>query len=560
MTMRLGRVLQRFVLRTSRSPLRAIWRVAHAGLWRAVGARLVHGLDGSSVFLTGSFASGDPVYGLSDIDLVIVVFDQRDRVLVRRRWQALCRAAPILRGLFPHLWVYEQADLRESQSAPYVTYGLGEAGRAAAFLGHAPLADQMGLLERPGILGPGTDWKRVRGAPPNPPATPRDRQRERVDAWLELQYRWRFAFAVCLDPASYYAASHSAMLVAETARLWLWLSRGELVRGRRPALQHALAHLDDEREACLIALALHDRLHRSPPAPVAALFPACVAISERIANLIAAELGRADHTPVRLLGGTNGADELVLMDWRARTVPPIDWSGSQPRIAEERFELVPDDPHDPQAIAIAARSARGELRPMLRTGALLVQPTTDGWGTGRMRAVQCQPTDPVSFALLEGGSEASFPCVAGWSAVDCARRAVAEHRAWLEGPQQPVGSGPAWVGIHPDSAAATPATIGMLLSAARAALFLTSVRAGHGELALTRSAVVEALGRLSSASGQAAREAEDALVESLGQSRPPPAEVVAALRRVVAAMPDYAHAAQRPQGEVRPLLRPMLRR
>lgn len=560
MTMRLGRVLQRFVLRTSRSPLRAIWRVAHAGLWRAVGARLVHGLDGASVFLTGSFASGDPVYGLSDIDLVIVVLDQRDRVVVRRRWQALCRAAPILRGLLPHVSIYVEAEMREALSAPYPTYGLGKPERSAAFLGQNPLRDEGILLERPGLRDPIAGWKRVRGSRRDFPRLQRDRQGERIDGWLELQHRWRFAFAVCLEPTSYYAANHCVMLVAETARLWLWLSRGEMVRGRREALQRALVLVDGEQEAIRVALALHDRLHRSPPPPVDVLFGACVAISERIASLIVTELRDADLTPVRLLGDAGGPGELPLMDWRARTVPPVDWNATVPRIPDERFRLLAGDPYDPREIAVAARGAGDDVRPMLRTGALLVQPTTDVWGTGRMRAVQCQPTDPVSFALLEGGSEGRFPCVAGWSAVDCARRAVAEHRAWLEGPQQRVGSGPHWVGIHPDSAAASPATIGMLLSAARAALFLTSVRAGHGELALTRSAVVESLGRLSSASGQAAREADDALVESLGESRPPPAEVVAALGRVVAAMPDYAHAAQRRQGEVRPLLRPMLRR
>jgi DNA-binding NarL/FixJ family response regulator len=46
----------------------------------------------------------------------------------------------------------------------------------------------------------------------------------------------------------------------------------------------------------------------------------------------------------------------------------------------------------------------------------------------RLRAVTCPVTDPVSFALVAGGTVARFPNVDGWSAEHAARRAVAEHR------------------------------------------------------------------------------------------------------------------------------------
>ena len=44
---------------------------------------------------------------------------------------------------------------------------------------------------------------------------------------------------------------------------------------------------------------------------------------------------------------------------------------------------------------------------------------------------QCEVTDPVSFALARGALVANFPNVPGFSIQDTARRALAEHAAWL---------------------------------------------------------------------------------------------------------------------------------
>lgn len=90
-----------------------------------------------------------------------------------------------------------------------------------------------------------------------------------------------------------------------------------------------------------------------------------------------------------------------------------------------------------------------------------------------LRSAKCSAADPVPFALLAGESEARFSELRGFSAAEAARRAVAEHRAWLGGG----GSGR-------DG----------LLSAARAGLFARSLADGQPELALDEPSVLERLG------------------------------------------------------------------
>ena len=144
-----------------------------------------------------------------------------------------------------------------------------------------------------------------------------------------------------------------------------------------------------------------------------------------------------------------------------------------------------------------------------------------------LRGVQSAVTDPVSFAVLDGEPAASFPALPGWSARDCARRAVAEHRSWLAA--QPER-------LYPNDRA-----LGLLLTAARAALFLTSLETSSPSLALTAAATAEALAE--DADGRSAAAAEAGLAELVacrGGTREPAREVVEALRAAVEGLPPYA--------------------
>ena len=107
----------------------------------------------------------------------------------------------------------------------------------------------------------------------------------------------------------------------------------------------------------------------------------------------------------------------------------------------------------------------------LRRDELLVLPA-EVRERNRLRAIACPATDPITFALLDGRTEAAFPDAAGWSITDIARRAIVENRDRLIGGER--------------SAAA-------VLGAARASLLAESVAAGAPCLPITPSALAEAL-------------------------------------------------------------------
>jgi hypothetical protein len=128
-------------------------------------------------------------------------------------------------------------------------------------------------------------------------------------------------------------------------------------------------------------------------------------------------------------------------------------------------------PGDPASLRAAALRQDGGAYAALRDGALLVLPSPVR-ERNRLRAVQCAASDPVTFALLEGRGQAIYPRTDGWSIEHVARRAVAEHRARL----------------------ATPLLDAVtLLGAARAALLWESVRRGAPALAVTATAVWDAI-------------------------------------------------------------------
>src|SRR4029079_16223372 len=171
-----------------------------------------------------------------------------------------------------------------------------------------------------------------------------------------------------------------------------------------------------------------------------------------------------------------------LADWRARAVP---------RMPDETMVLIETNAVDPAFLAATANADNGDTIPAFRYNSVLFMPTTNS-ERGILRAVQCEPIDPVSIALTDGRAVARFPELAGWSALNCARRAVAEHRAWLSasgGAYPP----PGWVGMQSACSEPSMRTMGLLFTAARAALFLESIDEGRPELAVTVAGVAGCL-------------------------------------------------------------------
>jgi hypothetical protein len=531
--------VHRLVLRTQSGPLRALWRFLHALLTRAVVALIGRGR--ASAYLRASFGYDDVIYGLSDIDLPVVFPDPESAALARHRWARLARLVPGL-GHLVQPTIYDRAELALVSSAPTLTVS------EPVHLGPAPPHDEAYLRFRPGLFGQLCDWRPLTARTRRiPPASGQDADQRRLAAWLELQRWWREAFFACAHPGGPRLPYLCVKLVAEPARIWLWLVHGERVTGRREALERALVAMPDEEQALRAALSLHAALGRSPEAELADALTACVRLSDRLARRLEDEVGAAGSTAVRLTWGdqselalpghTNDAltplagDELRLLplcDWRARAWPVF---------PDDAFAPVPLDATDPPQLGAAALAAgdHGPYAAVLR-GRVLILP-----GPGLLRAVQCAPSDPVSFALLAGEDVAAFPDVPGWSAQDSARRALDEHRAWIGARREGRRSALAeWMESQARTTDAAGETIGKLLTAARAALFAHSVQAGEAELLLTLAAVARRLGDGDPDSRTLAEEAYGHYRRWRLDGGPVPSRVVDALRETVLGLPGYS--------------------
>lgn len=516
------------MLRTAGSPLERVWVTMYWLVARAGAGYLTWGERGAAAYARGGLGAGDLLPGLSDIDLSLVLAeDPVGRGLARRRaerrWRRLLRIVPWAKLLLDEPRIYEDRDLGELIGVSVLTGGLdGRASAAVACPGNAASFDDVKLLVAPGVYSTTADWRRLAGPERRPAEPPRQRQAERIAGWLELVRWWRYAFVACVDASGPRTAHLCVKLVSESARVWLWLAHGERAGGRADVLTRALRRLPEEESALRRALEVLHSLPRSPEPPLAEALAGLVSLTERVAALIETEATGDGVTSVRVAGAdgpllVSGASSssqpgprlLALADWRALAWP------LQP---DESLLSLPGDPRDPAAVGAAAASRPRGPYPVLRRGGLIVLPATALW-RNRLRAVQCRVTDPVSFALLDGDRMAGFPHVSGWSASDTARRAVAEHAAWLR---------------------AGPESLGTLFTAARAALFWDSVRAGEPELSLTVTETARRLAGKGSSARGVAEEGLERYREVVFDRRPPPADAVRALRRLVSALPAYA--------------------
>jgi hypothetical protein len=411
------------------------------------------------------------------------------------------------------------------------------------------LADEAELRGSPGVIGPGRGWRLIAGPERRPAMPPVDRQRQRIGAWLELQSCWRWAFHACANADRPWAAHMCVKMVAEPVRIWLALD-GELPPpSREGVLRAGSARLPQEEEALARALELIQALPRSPAPPLSEFLGYLARLSSRIADLIADEISREDRVEVRLHGGQ--ADALALSATAASLEAPLradaliplaDWRAvAVPSLPDEALAVIAGNPRDPGLFAAAAAAAPAGIQPVLRAGELLLLPIVELWRQGFLRCLQAPFSDPVSFALLSGSGTAHFAGVSGWSAWDWARRAVAEHAAWLRRGSSEIGEPTEreWIDGASEGEEQSTLSLAKLLTAARAALFLRSLERGEPELALTVEATVRALAESGDDRGGAAAGAAEAYrVARLGDG-PPGEEIVEAMRGLVLALPAY---------------------
>lgn len=544
---RLALALRRFALRTGRGPLRPAWSLLYRVALRGYGLYLIRGHQDVSVYAAGSVASGQPTYGLSDIDVAVVLGGDphRRRIvrdLVRRRWEVLERRAPLLTSsVLDRPLVVEEDDLKEAAGASVLTYELGEDPAAsgaggALYLDPAADRDHVSLYQEPGLYGPGRDWRLITGVDRRAPQPALDAQASRVAAWLKLQSHWRWLLQECVDADPVRAAHTCVKLVAEPLRILLWLTRGERVSGRAEVLERARNLAPDEEPVIRAALELHHG-RRPSEAPFAEFLPSLVRLSSRVGSRLAEEVAAEGSTQVRLAWG--GPSELIIAgrahsrlarlpeaERQGRILPLADWRAlAWPDQPDEALAPLTHPPTDLGALARAAPVGNSGPYPTLEADGLLVL-ASHRHPRSALRGVQCAVTDPVSFALLAGDASATFPEVSGWSARDWARRAVAEHHVWLESGSSS-GEGPGQ-------------TLARLLTAVRAGVFLESIEAGTPELPLTVTAAAERLGRTAGASSLA-EEAAGSYREFVLEQAPPARDTVQALKKLVLGLGPYAH-------------------
>jgi hypothetical protein len=544
---RLASALRRFALRTARGPLRLPWSILYRLALRGYVLFLTRGQEDVSVYAAGSLGWGEPAYGLSDIDVAVVLGGDahRQRIVrgrVRRRWAWLERTAPIVAGaVLDRPLVVAEDDLKRAVGTSVLTYGLDEdpgpsGTNGALYLDPAADGDRVGVHLRPGLYGPGMNWRLITGIDRRAAQPAFDPQASRIAAWLELQSYWRWLLQECVDPEPVRTADICVKLVAEPVRILLWLTRRERVSGRAEVLERGRDLLPDEEPVIRAALELRHRRWRSPGAPLAEFLPSLVHLSSRVGSHLAEAVATEGSTRVRLAWG--GPSELIVAErarsrlgrlgkagWAGRIVPLADWRAlASPEVPDETLAPLTQAPTDPSLLALAATVGNSGAYPALRAGGLLVL-ASHRYPRSALRGVQCAVTDPVSFALLADDAIATFPEVRGWSARDWGRRAVAEHRVWLE-------SGNSF-DEEPGQ------TLARLLTAARAGVFLESIEAGTPELPLTVVAAAERLG-LTVAEPSLAEEAAGSYRKLVLEELTPAGDTVRALRKAVLGLRAYS--------------------
>jgi predicted nucleotidyltransferase len=515
--------VHRALLRAARPPFDRVWALAYRLVARVWAAYLAGRERDAGAYARGSIGAGDVLPGLSDVDVALVLAEDprgpgvaRERVAAR--WMRLRRRFRVTDLLLDYPVALEEPELREVVGSSALTHA------RPTYLGGTLVQDKIRMLERPGLYGATGYWRLIRGRDRRPAEPERDPQQRRIAAWLELSYWWQWAYPVCADPAGPRTASLCVKLVAEPARIWLWLAHGERAGGRVDVLQRALRKLPEEETVIRGALELQARLTTSPPPPLDEVIPFLVRMSERVAQRLADEVRDQGVTEVRLTGvdpleivhahGGPRTGVLPLCDWRALVFP---------RLPDELFVPSPGDPADWNVLGRATAADTYGAYTTLRCGALMLLPAARS-RTG-MRALKCSVVDPVSLALQEGRTVCAFSNVAGWSVGDTARRAVVEHGAWLRSAPGAQDAG---------------AELATLLSAARAALLLESVRDGDPELPVTVTETARRLGARSERAAATADEGLGAYREFAVRRTAPPARALAAMRALVADLPAYA--------------------
>ena len=395
------------MIRTGRGPLRPVWRFTYATLIHAL-ARVLRIASADAVYVRGSFASGEPIYGLSDLDLIAVT--RRDSVSdaprsqrLRQRIARVYDSLPVVKDAV-ELSVFEVGELERAAFSPFATYpydpALGTATPRARFFGDSVRPQPFGARPDAGgrLYGPLRWWRLVAGrdyAAALPESPPEYRW---LWAWSDLQFFWRHAPRRAVDPASAHTPYFSTKMIAEPAALWLWLQGEQRAPRAVDSLERTSVLMPEERETLERARELRKALPERTDSLLVEAFGFLLRVTFRITALLAEEVSRVGTTEIRLFGraaevvpaptfdaavaglvpaGT-ALEPLPLVDWRARL-------GLE--LPDEALVLLPGDPADPKLVGAVALAAAESRNPSTRCEAAT-------FSSCRTRAEVCVRSQP----------------------------------------------------------------------------------------------------------------------------------------------------------------------
>ena len=106
---RLAVTFARLMLRTANTPLSGVWALSYWSVIRAAVAWVRRQHRDASIYVKGSFASGEVVYGISDVDLVVVLPSNGNRqgsaqLSARESWKKWSRKFRLFGFVIQHAW------------------------------------------------------------------------------------------------------------------------------------------------------------------------------------------------------------------------------------------------------------------------------------------------------------------------------------------------------------------------------------------------------------------------------------------------------------------------
>ncbi len=517
---------------TQRSFLRGLWKFLYNLVLSGTCFFIRLSSPHPSIFLRGSFASGEPYYGLSDIDLVVVVDKDFHRAKLQKRVDRVCKAFPVAQDIV-ELSLLTRKQAKMAVSAPLQSWP----PEIAYWRHHDAIRPDGGIR----YYGPFREWKRISG----PDLDVQDEDGRAIWwiwAWQELQFFWKHWFRNCASLDKTHVPRFCVKQVKTLCRLWVWIEGGDFLSDHAGLIRDISRLLPQEEVLLRRMILLEDSLLFNVDPVIEDVNVFLFRLTRRITQRISDTARATGTTLVKLTGDlprdlvltpeaqdfvrfmsetASGVGALPLLDWRALALPGE--TGA-------RVVVCPAKLPDTAKLGTLARLAQPKLYPGIQGDGFLILPTAiRQWGDliseASLRSVACQPSDPITFALLRGATWAGFSNLPGWSAESTAKRAVIEHRSWL---------------LHNEANEGLDShRLNTLWSAVRAALFLETLAEDAPEVPVTVQSLAEAFVERYPKFRDVARAAADSYADSQKRGEEPDGKSVSDFRRAVILMPAY---------------------